>query len=442
MLVRSTPWGTLVGVLLLASSARALDVPVVSGPGGNREPGAELGDVTPRLGWYRVREADRYGVYVSEAPYGAANLIYENEGIAGDQLELRVPAGRLRAGGKYRWNMRAFKGKAASDFSAPCYFYVKSEAAAGGGELPAPLLAGPGGHREPGAEIGDVTPRLGWYRVREADRYGVYVSEAPYGAANLIYENEGIAGDQLELRVPAGKLRAGGKYRWNMRAFKGKAASDFSIACYLHVKAGAGGGAGSTTGATDKLTPAQSAVKWALARVGQSVQPCRTRGCRYNLEQPGNVACSTPNPEPADEESEVDDATGRPKGTVDRHRVWYGWCGEFVKAAYDETEAIGSATQLYRRLEQACEANKSNGDIPVGALVFWRFVDVKAKVDYGHVGLHVGGGSIVHSGSNRALRGSGVRNDRIDVIHGNLGKDNYRGWFEPTGVVCRKSFRV
>jgi hypothetical protein len=65
-----------------------------------------------------------------------------------------------------------------------------------------------------------------WTGVPNADYYGLYVSKAPYGEGNLVYQQEGIKGTTVTL--PAGKLQAGVTYRWNMRSYNNVGWGSFS----------------------------------------------------------------------------------------------------------------------------------------------------------------------------------------------------------------------
>lgn len=221
-----------------------IEAPRLSKPGSTKERGKEIDELTPRFHWRAVDGADRYGLYVSKSPYGARNVVYENERVSGTSRELRIPSGKLQPGGKYRWNMRAFRGRQASPFSAHRYFTVEGAASASGStadsraELDAPRLRDPRSSRADRPDmIDELTPRFRWRAVKDADRYGLYVSEAPFGPRNLVYENERIAGDAAEHGIPAGRLRPGGTYRWNMRAFRGTTASEFSRHEYFEISA-------------------------------------------------------------------------------------------------------------------------------------------------------------------------------------------------------------
>jgi hypothetical protein len=72
-----------------------------------------------------------------------------------------------------------------------------------------PTLASP-----PHEATVSFTPTFEWYSVPNADYYGLYISEPPYGPSHLVYENEMVYGTSFTL--PSGILREGVRYCWNM----------------------------------------------------------------------------------------------------------------------------------------------------------------------------------------------------------------------------------
>jgi hypothetical protein len=72
-----------------------------------------------------------------------------------------------------------------------------------------PTLASP-----PHEATVSFTPTFEWYSVPNADYYGLYISEPPYGPSHLVYENEMVYGTAFTL--PSGILREGVRYCWNM----------------------------------------------------------------------------------------------------------------------------------------------------------------------------------------------------------------------------------
>lgn len=86
----------------------------------------------------------------------------------------------------------------------------------------APLPLSPGG--DGSTEVNALQPVVfTWAPVQGATRYGLYISKYPYGAANLVYQNEQIDASSTSLALPASIFQAPGeiRYRWNMTAFNG-----------------------------------------------------------------------------------------------------------------------------------------------------------------------------------------------------------------------------
>ena len=75
--------------------------------------------------WSAVSGAARYGVYVSVAPYGSVNQIYQNEYVSGPSFNM--PSGYLANGQAYRWKAVAFDGSGnIGVLSSPLYFNVNT----------------------------------------------------------------------------------------------------------------------------------------------------------------------------------------------------------------------------------------------------------------------------------------------------------------------------
>jgi GH25 family lysozyme M1 (1,4-beta-N-acetylmuramidase) len=94
--------------------------------------------------------------------------------------------------------------------------------------LPPPLLKAPGGTEEEWQPLSTLTPRFEWEAVPGATRYGLYISKYTdqfSGYSTLVFDSEtpveiSITGTSFDL--PAGFLKPGIKYRWNMRSFNGE----------------------------------------------------------------------------------------------------------------------------------------------------------------------------------------------------------------------------
>ncbi len=94
--------------------------PTLKSPSNNSE---IIDDLTPTFAWYSVSDADYYGLYISQPPYGPSHLVYDNDGpIYGTSLPL--PGGILSYGIKYCWNMRSHNEAGWGDFSDSWYFTV------------------------------------------------------------------------------------------------------------------------------------------------------------------------------------------------------------------------------------------------------------------------------------------------------------------------------
>jgi hypothetical protein len=96
-----------------------------------------------------------------------------------------------------------------------------------------PILIKPGTSSEPGATIITTAPTFQWNSVSGATKYGLSISESPYGSGNIVYENENITGTSFT--VPSGYLLDGLNYRWKMRSYDGSNwSSYYSSKLYFH----------------------------------------------------------------------------------------------------------------------------------------------------------------------------------------------------------------
>ncbi len=93
----------------------------------------------------------------------------------------------------------------------------------------APALVSPGSSTLPGATASvaqNGSLEFRWTAVRGATRYGLYISKAPYGAANLVYSNEQVTGSILTIPLSEFQRADISAYRWNMTAFNGPGDND------------------------------------------------------------------------------------------------------------------------------------------------------------------------------------------------------------------------
>lgn len=122
--------GTTVGDTLTfttSSTTTTLLPPTLISPGSSSVPGTNVPTTTPTFQWQGVSGAARYGLYISQYPYGAANLVYQNENVSGSSTSFTVPSGYLQNGVQYRWNMTTFNSVGQyGDFAPPLYFIVST----------------------------------------------------------------------------------------------------------------------------------------------------------------------------------------------------------------------------------------------------------------------------------------------------------------------------
>ena len=112
-----------------------------------------------------------------------------------------------------------------------------------------------------------------------------------------------------------------------------------------------------------------------------------------------------------------------PKGCSNEGKCFdsSGWCARFVANAYRACYAGGHAIDLWTEAEKHLEPLTN---APVGAIACW---DKTSSNKHGHVGLHVGGGKVVHGGFSQ------VREDyyaKVDEVGGAY-VGEYLGWFYP-----------
>lgn len=168
------------------------------------------------------------------------------------------------------------------------------------------------------------------------------------------------------------------------------------------------------------------ALKWVKAQLGKYVQPCRTLNCKYNSDQNGSVACNNPTAMP-----DTDDLK---KGNVEEgHPLWNFYCMRFVRTAFGAPSGeYPKAEDMYLSLKKA-NTISTDSNIPIGALIFWHWSI------YGHIGIHVGDGKVIHTGVNPSLKKKGIRESPLGDITEVLNRYNhyqkpqtsYLGWTYP-----------
>jgi cell wall-associated NlpC family hydrolase len=115
----------------------------------------------------------------------------------------------------------------------------------------------------------------------------------------------------------------------------------------------------------------------------------------------------------------------------DGETPWYFWCARFVANCYGAEHAgVDTAYDIYQQMAEGGVLSKGD-NIPEGALVFWDWRGTQHDQRYGHVGIYLGNGSVIHTGVDESSRNDGVRRDSIPDITEALGTDSYLGWAAP-----------
>ncbi len=212
----------------LSVTAGQTAVPSPISPGTITDTGFVVSTLTPQMQWGGPG-ATTYELVISKAPYGAANIVYDNKSIPGTASSIVIPSGSLQDGTKYRWNMSATNAAGTSPWSEALYFTVNLSAVPA-----APTLVGPGSSSSPGPTLSTLTPTFQWNAVSGATNYGLYVKDVATGA--LVFNNDAV-GDVTSLVLPSGTLQAGHSYVWNMRASNSAGFSSFSTQLYFQEQA-------------------------------------------------------------------------------------------------------------------------------------------------------------------------------------------------------------
>ena len=182
--------------------------PPTFSPGTPSPTNSVVSGLTPTFSWNPVPGATGYVLYISKAPYGAANLIPSINLPPGSSYALQ---NNLTIGEKYAWNMSTVvNGVESTTFSSPRYFSTP------GGS---PTSIGPGTKQETGYKVSNLTPIFNWEQVPGATGYKLYVTKYPYGWDNVstrVYSNENLSGSQISETIPSGTLAKKTNYRWNI----------------------------------------------------------------------------------------------------------------------------------------------------------------------------------------------------------------------------------
>ena len=73
--------------------------------------------------------------------------------------------------------------------------------------LPGPTITSPGASTDNSFPESNLTPTFNWNSVTGASSYNLYISQAPYGTANIIYTATGLTGTSFT--IPSGHLNSG-----------------------------------------------------------------------------------------------------------------------------------------------------------------------------------------------------------------------------------------
>lgn len=103
--------------------------PVPTFPGTPSDTAYRVVRLSPTFTWTNVSGATSYGLYISKAPYGPSNIVYENQAISASATTFTLPAGTLEPDVKYRWDMVAFASGVQSAVSSNLYFQTPSAGA-------------------------------------------------------------------------------------------------------------------------------------------------------------------------------------------------------------------------------------------------------------------------------------------------------------------------
>jgi hypothetical protein len=102
-----------------ASSVAALRMPTLITPGVSVGPGPLVPSLTPTMSWMAVAGATGYAVVIRDV---TTNLVVLNTDVGATARFLMVPSGKLVAGHRYRWNVRAKSGATFGPYAGNLFF--------------------------------------------------------------------------------------------------------------------------------------------------------------------------------------------------------------------------------------------------------------------------------------------------------------------------------
>jgi CARDB len=202
----------------LTVTAGQTPVPTPISPGTLTDTGFLVTATTPTMQW-SGSGATTYELTISKAPYGSANVVYDNTTIAGSATLLQIPSGNLYSGSKYAWNMRASNTAGQSSWSSTLYFQTPTTTPA------VPTNLSPGSTSSPGPTTGSTTVTLNWSGTSGAT-YEVAIKDV---ATGTFIDDTTISATTFT----ATNLVAGKKYVWNVDACSGTQCSAFAQALYF-----------------------------------------------------------------------------------------------------------------------------------------------------------------------------------------------------------------
>jgi hypothetical protein len=184
-------------------------------PGSNSAPGP-LKSETLTFRWTAVEGASRYGLYLTNA---ARVPVYRNVNVTAMSLVLTASL----PSDQYQWQVTVFTADGESAMSNAFYFQVPPLA---------PYSFSPGNTQPPGNVLDDSALTFKWKEVPGASRYGVYVTVAPHGEANVVFQRTNLTTTSYPPPVSLGT----GEYRWYATAFNAIGESRPSNTRYFRIQ--------------------------------------------------------------------------------------------------------------------------------------------------------------------------------------------------------------
>ncbi len=247
----------------LSEPVTTLAAPVESGPGSTTSPGPLLTTSTPTLGWIAI--TGQTGYLVNFYDVTTSKLVSYTVGASATSFT--VPAGAIRPGDSYVWNVRGLNGTQTGPPGANLYFQTQAVVTT----LAAPTAISPGSTTSPGPILTTDAPTFVWNAVPGVTGYQINVYDGTAGKSTSY-----VVGASVTSYSP-GSLTPGDKYVWNVRVLNGTQSGPPST--YFNFQTPAANG--STVGnvppavingvATSVLTPSLSGALPALGIAGKTI---------------------------------------------------------------------------------------------------------------------------------------------------------------------------